>query len=63
MGFALEWDIRTATFSTDLVVNANNHEPLVRLCVDKVLALDHDGVDGMGDGGEEGKQWDCRPEK
>jgi hypothetical protein len=63
MGFALEWDIRTATFSADLVVDANNHEPLVRLCVDKVLALDHDRVDGLGDGGEEGKQWDCRPEK
>jgi hypothetical protein len=46
-----------------LIVNTHNHEPLIRLRVDKILALDNDWVDGMCDGAEERKQWDCRPEK
>jgi hypothetical protein len=46
-----------------LIVNTNNHESLVCLCVDEILAFDNDWVDGMCDGAEKRKQWDCGPEK
>lgn len=39
--------------STRLVINANDHEPLVGDRIDEVLASHLDRVDGMGEGREE----------
>jgi len=36
-----------------LVINADDHKPLLGDRVDEVLALHNDRIDGMGNGGEE----------
>jgi hypothetical protein len=41
------------SLAAGLVVDADDHEPLVRDRVDEVLAADFDGVHGIGDGAEE----------
>lgn len=43
-----------------LVVNTNNHQPLVGDGVDEVLAADLNGVNGMGDAREQGGEEDER---
>jgi hypothetical protein len=39
--------------TSGLIVDTNDHQPLVRDSVNKVLTADLDGVNGMRDGGEE----------
>lgn len=43
-----------------LIVNTNNHQPLVCDRVDKVLTANLDRVDGVGDAGEQGGKEDER---
>lgn len=50
--FARGWLVSGLT--SRLVVNTNDHQPLVRDGIDKILAADLDRVDGVSNAGEQG---------